>query len=114
MRVCVGVITTWDIGTKNNTDDEHLSDMATTPGNTWLPPLADPHSSPRLQAGEALVVFDRDATAVKSAEALGAKGASSTAEVRSERIFNEGFTELCNDSNSRRSFLVPSIYKLNV
>ena len=35
----------------------------------------------RLQAGESLVVFDRDENAVKAVEVLGAQGASSTAEV---------------------------------
>jgi hypothetical protein len=40
-----------------------------------------PMGIPR-QAGESLLVFDRDQAAVKGAEALGAKGGKSTAEAK--------------------------------
>ena len=53
------------------------------------------HDNPRhrpvtsRQAGESLLVFDRDEVAVKGAEALGAKGAKSTAEAL-QRVKGQG------------------------
>lgn len=50
--------------------------VATSIAKSW-----DSHGIPR-QAGESLLVFDRDQAAVKGAEALGAKGGKSTAEAK--------------------------------
>ena len=54
--------------------------VATSIAKSW-DSHGDSHGIPR-QAGESLLVFDRDQAAVKGAEALGAKGGKSTAEAK--------------------------------